>query len=79
MGRNKSPDSYRETAAFFGVPKTSLERWSRQCRINLSDRIAVGLMLRRKPLTPEVRKSVAAALEQLGVKTAPITLPRFPK
>lgn len=78
MGRNKSPDSYRETAAFFGVPKSSLERWARQCRIDLSDRVAVGLMLRRKSLTPEARKSVVTALEQLGIKTAPMTLPTFP-
>jgi hypothetical protein len=79
MPRPQQPDSYRTVAAYFGVPVSTLEKWTKQCRIDLSDRIAVGLMLRRKSLSPEVRRSVEAGLNTLGVSTPEMILARFPR
>ncbi len=78
MPRPQQPDSYRTVAAYFGVPTSTLEKWAKSCRIDLSDRIAVGLMLRRKSLTPAARKSVEAGLNALGVSTPEMIRARFP-
>ena len=79
MGRKKQPDSYRETAALFGVATSSLERWVRQCRVDLSDKVAVGLLLRRRTISVEARRKVEQVLNQHGVATPSITMPNFPR